>query len=145
MAHVLSVPLRAAAYKGGLLPSTVLTRTYVFPDYVVQQPAAPPGFPTNWITGRGMLTTSGDYEMDPQVLTTNNNLQIARQAKVPGSEGEFAVVFAAMGITNEEAQYFMRDFERTGALKRAVVFLNLERARGVDQHAAGTERVKRAP
>ncbi len=52
-------------------------------------------------------------------------LQIARQAKVPGSEGEFAVVFAAMGITNEEAQYFMRDFERTGALKRAVVFLNL--------------------
>jgi V/A-type H+-transporting ATPase subunit B len=52
-------------------------------------------------------------------------LQIARQAKVPGSEGEFAVVFAAMGITNEEAQSFMRDFERTGALKRAVVFLNL--------------------
>jgi V/A-type H+-transporting ATPase subunit B len=52
-------------------------------------------------------------------------LQIARQSKVPGSEGEFAVVFAAMGITNEEAQYFMRDFERTGALKRAVVFLNL--------------------
>lgn len=52
-------------------------------------------------------------------------LQIARQAKVPGSEGEFAVVFAAMGITHEEAEYFMDDFERTGALKRAVVFLNL--------------------
>jgi V/A-type H+-transporting ATPase subunit B len=52
-------------------------------------------------------------------------LQIARQSKVPGSTEEFAVVFAAMGITNEEAQYFMRDFERTGALKRAVVFLNL--------------------
>lgn len=52
-------------------------------------------------------------------------LQIARQAKVPGSEEDFAVVFAAMGITNEEAQYFMRDFERTGALERAVVFLNL--------------------
>ncbi|HIH86442.1 MAG TPA: V-type ATP synthase subunit B, partial [Methanosarcinales archaeon] len=50
-------------------------------------------------------------------------LQIARQAKVPGSEEEFAVVFAAMGITNEEAQYFMADFERTGALERAVVFL----------------------
>ena len=32
------------------------------------------------------------------------------------------MVFAAMGITNEEAQYFMKDFERTGALKRAVVF-----------------------
>ncbi|MBE0522684.1 MAG: V-type ATP synthase subunit B, partial [Candidatus Methanoperedenaceae archaeon] len=38
---------------------------------------------------------------------------------------EFAVVFAAMGITNEESQYFMQDFERTGALERAVVFLNL--------------------
>jgi V/A-type H+-transporting ATPase subunit B len=52
-------------------------------------------------------------------------LQIARQAAVPGSEGEFAVVFGAMGITNEEAQYFMEDFEKTGALERAVVFMNL--------------------
>ncbi|MCL4325508.1 MAG: V-type ATP synthase subunit B [Candidatus Thermoplasmatota archaeon] len=53
-------------------------------------------------------------------------LQIARQAQVKESSGgQFAVVFAAMGITNEEAQYFMRDFERTGALKRAVIYLNL--------------------
>jgi V/A-type H+-transporting ATPase subunit B len=52
-------------------------------------------------------------------------LQIARQAKVIGKGEEFAVVFGAMGITNEEAQYFMKDFERTGALKRAVVFMNL--------------------
>ena len=52
-------------------------------------------------------------------------LQIARQAKVLEGARDFAVVFAAMGITNEEAQYFMQDFERTGALKRAVVFLNL--------------------
>lgn len=52
-------------------------------------------------------------------------LQIARQAKVPGSEEKFAVVFAAMGITNEEAQFAMEDFEKTGALERAVVFLNL--------------------
>jgi V/A-type H+-transporting ATPase subunit B len=52
-------------------------------------------------------------------------LQIARQAKVPGSTEGFAVVFAAMGITKEEANYFMQDFERTGALERAVVFLNL--------------------
>ena len=52
-------------------------------------------------------------------------LQIARQAKVPGSDEAFAVVFAAMGITREEANYFMADFERTGALERAVVFLNL--------------------
>ena len=52
-------------------------------------------------------------------------LQIARQAKVLGGKGEFAVVFAAMGITKEEANHFMKDFERTGALERAVVFLNL--------------------
>ena len=52
-------------------------------------------------------------------------LQIARQAKVVGQKEEFVVVFAAMGITNEEAQYFMKDFEETGALQRSVVFLNL--------------------
>lgn len=52
-------------------------------------------------------------------------LQIARQAKVPGQESNFVVVFAAMGITNEEAQYFIKDFEETGALQRSVVFLNL--------------------
>jgi V/A-type H+/Na+-transporting ATPase subunit B len=52
-------------------------------------------------------------------------LQIARQAKVIGKNINFAIVFAAMGITNEEAQYFMKDFEQTGALERSVVFLNL--------------------
>ncbi|HIH19239.1 TPA: V-type ATP synthase subunit B [Candidatus Micrarchaeota archaeon] len=55
-------------------------------------------------------------------------VQIARQAKVvsASSKGEqFAVVFAAVGITNEEALFFMRDFEKTGALERAVLFLNL--------------------
>jgi len=55
----------------------------------------------------------------------NVALQIARQSKVPGSVEAFAVVFAAMGITKEEANAFMQDFERTGALERAVVFLNL--------------------
>jgi len=57
-------------------------------------------------------------------------LQIARQATVPeeaedGEETEFAVVFGAMGITQEEANEFMEDFERTGALERSVVFMNL--------------------
>jgi V/A-type H+-transporting ATPase subunit B len=57
-------------------------------------------------------------------------LQVARQASVPeedeGGEGsEFAVVFGAMGITAEEANEFMDDFERTGALERSVVFMNL--------------------
>lgn len=52
-------------------------------------------------------------------------LQIARQAMVPGAEGKFVVIFAGMGITNEEAQKFIQDFEETGALDRTVVFLNL--------------------
>ncbi|MGB3943877.1 MAG: V-type ATP synthase subunit B [Methanothrix sp.] len=52
-------------------------------------------------------------------------LQIARQSKALGEAESFAVVFCAMGITNEEAQNFMADFERTGALERAVIFLNL--------------------
>ncbi len=52
-------------------------------------------------------------------------LQIARQAKVVGEKGGFVVVFAAMGITNEEAQHFIKDFEETGAIERSVVFLNL--------------------
>ncbi|WP_424002502.1 ATP synthase subunit B [Haloarcula salina] len=60
-------------------------------------------------------------------------LQIARQATVPEEEeagdddegSEFAVIFGAMGITAEEANEFMDDFERTGALERSVVFMNL--------------------
>ena len=51
--------------------------------------------------------------------------QIARQAKVLGDDSEFAVIFAAMGITHEEANFFMRDFERTGALEKVTVFMNL--------------------
>ena len=51
--------------------------------------------------------------------------QIARQAKVAGKEGNFAVVFAAIGITFEEADFFISDFRRTGALDRTVLFVNL--------------------
>lgn len=51
--------------------------------------------------------------------------QIARQAKVMGEGENFAVVFAAMGITFEEADYFISDFRKTGAMDRAVVFMNL--------------------
>jgi V/A-type H+-transporting ATPase subunit B len=51
--------------------------------------------------------------------------QIARQAKVLGEGEKFAVVFVAMGITYKEASFFMRDFERTGALERVVFFMNL--------------------
>ncbi len=51
--------------------------------------------------------------------------QIARQAKVRGTGESFSVVFAAMGITHEEASFFMKDFERTGAIERIVAFINL--------------------
>lgn len=51
--------------------------------------------------------------------------QIARQAKVLGTESKFAVVFAAIGITFEDADYFVSDFKRTGAIDRAVLFMNL--------------------
>ncbi|HBR28908.1 MAG TPA: V-type ATP synthase subunit B, partial [Firmicutes bacterium] len=51
--------------------------------------------------------------------------QIARQAKVLGRGERFAVVFGAMGITFEEADYFISDFRRTGAIERAVLFMNL--------------------
>lgn len=51
--------------------------------------------------------------------------QIARQAKVLGKGENFAVVFAAMGITFEEAKFFMNDFERTGTVEKMVAFINL--------------------
>lgn len=51
--------------------------------------------------------------------------QIARQSAVLGKEEKFAVVFGAMGITFEEANFFIEDFRNTGALERAVLFLNL--------------------
>lgn len=51
--------------------------------------------------------------------------QIARQAKVRGKDEKFAVVFAAMGITFEESNYFIDSFRETGALDRTVLFVNL--------------------
>ena len=51
--------------------------------------------------------------------------QIARQAKVLGTDSKFAVVFAAIGITFEEADFFISDFRKTGAIERAVLFMNL--------------------
>ncbi|MBQ5761841.1 MAG: V-type ATP synthase subunit B [Clostridia bacterium] len=55
----------------------------------------------------------------------NLAVQIARQAKVLNADSNFAVVFAAMGITFEEANFFIEDFNRTGAIERTVLFMNL--------------------
>lgn len=51
--------------------------------------------------------------------------QIARQATVPSQEGNFAIVFAAIGIPFEEAEFFVEEFRKTGALDRSVLFMNL--------------------
>lgn len=62
--------------------------------------------------------------------------QIARQAKVRGGEeGNFAVVFAAIGITHEEAEFFASDFRKTGAIDRTVLFMNLANDPAVERIA----------
>lgn len=62
------VTIRAKAFSPGLLPSTVTTLTYIFPEMVLSQPAAPAGFPTTWVSP-GKNNTPGDYAMDPKVTT----------------------------------------------------------------------------
>ncbi len=61
--------------------------------------------------------------------------QIARQAKVLGGESNFAVVFAAIGITFEESEYFVNEFKRTGAIDRTVLFTNLANDPAVERIA----------
>ena len=61
--------------------------------------------------------------------------QIARQAKVLEGESNFAVVFAAIGITFEEAEFFISDFKRTGAIDRTVLFTNLANDPAVERIA----------
>ncbi len=61
--------------------------------------------------------------------------QIARQARVRGTDEAFAVVFAAIGITFEESEYFVEEFRRTGAIDRTVVFSNLANDPAVERIA----------
>lgn len=61
--------------------------------------------------------------------------QIARQAKVRGTDDQFAVVFAAMGITFEESNFFIESFRETGALDRTVLFINLANDPAVERIA----------
>ena len=51
--------------------------------------------------------------------------QIVRQARVADQDGEFAIVFAAMGVKNDTAEFFRRNFEEAGALQRVTMFVNL--------------------
>lgn len=72
------------------------------------------------VRGQKLPVFSGSGLPHAQLAT-----QIARQARVLGDDSKFAVVFAAIGITFEEADYFISDFRRTGAIERAVLFMNL--------------------
>lgn len=65
----------------------------------------------------------------------NLAVQIARQAKVRGTDSKFAVVFAAIGITFEDAEFFINDFKQTGAIDRSVVFVNLANDPAVERIA----------
>lgn len=72
------------------------------------------------VRGQKLPVFSGSGLPHAQLAT-----QIARQARVLGQDSKFAVVFAAIGITFEEADYFISDFKRTGAIEHAVLFMNL--------------------
>ena len=72
------------------------------------------------VRGQKLPVFSGSGLPHAQLAT-----QIARQAKVLGTDSKFAVVFGAIGITFEEADYFISDFKKTGAIERAVLFMNL--------------------
>lgn len=72
------------------------------------------------VRGQKLPIFSGSGLPHPKIAA-----QIARQSKVLGLEEDFAVVFAAMGITFEEADFFISDFRRTGAIDRTVLFINL--------------------
>ena len=76
------------------------------------------------VRGQKLPVFSGSGLPHAQLAT-----QIARQAKVLGKGDKFAVVFAAIGITFEEADYFISDFRKTGAIERAVLFMNLANER----------------
>ncbi len=71
------------------------------------------------VRGQKLPIFSGAGLPHSQVAT-----QIARQAKVRGGQGDFAVVFAAIGVTFEEAEYFIDEFKKTGAINRSVLFIN---------------------
>ncbi|MBW9224031.1 ATP synthase subunit B [Methanothermococcus sp. SCGC AD-155-E23] len=90
------------------------------PDDFIQTGISAIDGPNTLVRGQKLPIFSGSGLPHNQLA-----VQIARQAKVRGEGERFAVVFAAMGITSEEANFFMEEFKKTGALEKAVVFINL--------------------
>jgi len=79
------VTVRAVAFRVDLLCSRVVTYSYVFPDYVLAQPANPEGFPASWITQTSegspdVTEVPADYQMDPRIITNANYTALVRQA-----------------------------------------------------------------
>ena len=78
------VNVRAIAFRNDLLCSHVVTHSYIFPNYVLVQPANPAGFPSSWITqtndGSSATVVPADYQMDPKVITDPAYAALAAQA-----------------------------------------------------------------
>src|SRR5699024_8331351 len=85
---------------------------------------------SSWVRGQQLPSFPGSGLPHSQLAA-----QIARQAKVLDGESNFAVVFAAIGITFEESEFFVQEFRRTGAIDRTVLFTNLANDPAVERIA----------
>ncbi|MEG0541024.1 MAG: V-type ATP synthase subunit B, partial [Angelakisella sp.] len=100
------------------LPMNPAARTY--PDEFIQTGVSAIDGLNTLVRGQKLPIFSGSGLPHAKLAA-----QIARQAKVLNADSKFAVVFCAIGITFEESEFFISDFKRTGAIDRAVLFINL--------------------
>ena len=100
------------------LPINPVSRVY--PNNFIQTGISSIDCLATLIRGQKLPIFSGDGMPHDELA-----VQIARQAKVAGDEGGFAIVFAAMGVKHDVANYFKRSFEESGVLGKVVMFLNL--------------------
>src|SRR5574344_898071 len=110
------------------LPMNPAARTY--PDEFIQTGVSAIDGLNTLVRGQKLPIFSGSGLPHAELAA-----QIARQAKVLNSDSKFAVVFAAVGITFEEADFFISDFRKTGAIERAVLFINLANDPAVERIA----------
>lgn len=92
----------------------------IYPDEFIQTGVSTIDHLNTLVRGQKLPIFSGAGLPHSQLAT-----QIARQSQVRGTDEEFVVVFAAMGTTYDEAEFFIEDFKRTGAIDRSVLFINL--------------------
>jgi len=121
------IPERKADING--LPMNPAARVY--PDEFIQTGISAIDGLNTLVRGQKLPVFSGSGLPHAKLAA-----QIARQAKVLGDESSFAVVFCAIGITFEEADYFISDFKNTGAIDRTVLFINLANDPAIERIAA---------